>query len=174
MFALLFLALLLVALQSNDLISYFLTNREVISVPFLSGRPRLCPVPWRLSPPPWPSPTRGEGIIKSPPPLWGRVGWGGSKCTLTMTAHLGADRESLAILRLRRHAARRRARAGLPAGPRAGRTALRAAQRHRGAARLRHPDAGLRLASSAGSRPRRRCSFSATSSAPESSKSAKA
>ena len=52
--------------------------------------------------------------------------------------------ESLAFPRLRRHAARRRARAPVRAGSRPRRTALRAAERHRGAARLRHPDARLR------------------------------
>src|SRR5579884_391962 len=30
-------------------------------------------------PPPQPSPTRGEGALLLPPPLWGRVGVGGTK-----------------------------------------------------------------------------------------------
>ena len=55
-----------------------------------------------------------------------------------------AHHESLAVPRLRRHAARRRPRTRVRAGARHRRAALRAAERHRGAARAGHPDAGLR------------------------------
>src|SRR5438128_4742270 len=52
--------------------------------------------------------------------------------------------ESLALLRVQRSAAGRRARARRGAGAGAGAAAVRAAERHRGAARQGDPDLGLR------------------------------
>src|SRR5579883_3379045 len=50
-------------------------TRIIASCSFILGTGRLDI--FSLSPPPQPSPTRGEGALLLPPPLWGRVGVGG-------------------------------------------------------------------------------------------------
>src|SRR5579875_1754863 len=52
-------------------------TRIMASCSFILGTGRLDI--FSLSPPPQPSPTRGEGWVLLPPPLWGRVGVGGTK-----------------------------------------------------------------------------------------------
>src|SRR5579883_2658928 len=52
-------------------------TRIIASCSFILGTGRLDI--FSLSPPPQPSPTRGEGALLLPPPLWGRVGVGGKE-----------------------------------------------------------------------------------------------